>query len=223
MFHVWGYLCRVSTTEIGTTPASKAIEGEERTRASGYERRKMRVKRVVVIGSLATAGGVALLIGRRTGGRFAGRVVGDGYSPSGAARAWSAPGVGASAGGKTDRWHAITVNRSPEEVAPEGQLPGPLAELGDDIEVQIRPAPGDRGTEIHARVCASVPSDAGGVRARVSGEDPRQSLRKALRETQWLLETGEVLKPDTQPTTKPTPGGKLLGLATGRSWEEGRL
>ena len=99
----------------------------------------------------------------------------------------------------------------------------PLANLGDGIEVRVQPAPGDRGTEIHARVRGSVPSGASGVRARISGEDPRQALRRALRETQWLLETGEVLSPDTKPTTKPTPGGKLLGTATGRSWEEGRL
>ena len=47
-----------------------------------------------------------------------------------------------------DRWHAIAVNRAPEEVAPEGQLPGPLSELGEQIEVRLQPAPGERGTEI---------------------------------------------------------------------------
>jgi hypothetical protein len=183
----------------------------------------MKMKRTVAISGLAAAGGVVLLIGRKTGGRFAGRVVGGSYRPSDAAGAWSAVDGGASSDGKTDRWHAITVNRAPEEVTSGGQLPGPLAEFGDQIEVQVRPAPGNRGTEIRARVRGPVSSGVGGVQARISGEDPRQSLRKALRETQWLLETGEVLKPDTQPTTKPTPGGKLLGMVTGRSWEEGRL
>ena len=174
----------------------------------------MKVKKVVAIGGLAAAGGgTALLIGRLSGNRWTGRVIGDGYSPGGVARAWSATNSRTSSDGKTDRWHAITVNRPPEEVAPGGQLPGPLAALGDRVEVQIRPAPGDRGTEIHARVRGSVPS----------GEDPRQALRKALRETQWLLETGEVLRPDPEPTTKPTPGGRLLGKITSRSWEEGRL
>jgi hypothetical protein len=108
-------------------------------------------------------------------------------------------------------------------VAPDGQLPSPLAELGDEIEVRVQPAPGDRGTEIHARLRAAVPSGVGGIRARIQGENPRGAMRRALRETQWLLETGEVLSPDTKTTTKQTPGGKLLGQATGRSWEEGRL
>jgi hypothetical protein len=171
----------------------------------------MKARTLALGGLAAVGGGAAVLYRLRSGGsnasRLAGRVVGDGYA----------------ADGGSDRWHAITVNCAPEEVTSDGQLPGSLAELGDKIEVQIRPAPGDRGTEIHARVRGSVPSGVSGVRARISGEDPRQSLRKALRETQWLLETGEVLKQDTQPTTKPTPGGKLLGTATGRSWEEGRL
>ena len=174
----------------------------------------MNTKKAVAIGGLAAAGGgTALLIGRLTGNRWTGRVVGDGYGPIGTARSWSAADGGISPDGKTDRWHAITVNLAPEEVSQGGQLPGPLAELGDGIEVQIRSAPGDRGTEIHARAGGSVPS----------GEDPRRALRRALRETQWLLETGEVLRPDPEPTTKPTPGGRLLGKITSRSWEVGRL
>ena len=179
---------------------------------------------VVAIGGLAAAGGgAALLVGRLTGSRWSGRVIGDGYSPVGLARVRPAAGMRTSSDEKTDRWHAITVNRPPEEVSPEDRLLEPLAELGDDVEVQIRSAPGDRGTEILARVRGSVPSGVGGVRARASGEDPRGALRKALRETQWLLETGEVLRPDPEPTTKPTPGGRLLGKITSRSWEEGRL
>jgi hypothetical protein len=173
--------------------------------------------RTLVLGGLAAAGGGAALVYRlREGGtrasRIVGRVVGDGY----AADAPTAPA-------KTDRWHAVTVNRAPQEVAPDSQLPGPLAELGDRIEVQIRPAPADKGAEIAARVRGPVPSGVSAVQARLSGEDPRQSLRRALRETKMILETGEILRPDTPPTTKDTPGGKLLGVATSRSWEEGRL
>jgi hypothetical protein len=185
---------------------------------------QVNAKMVVAIGGLVAAGGgAALLVGRLTGSRWSGRVIGDGYSPVGPARLRPAARMGTSSDGKTDRWHAITVNRPPEEVSPEDRLPEPLAELGDDVEVLIRSAPGDRGTEIHARVRGSVPSGIEGVRARASGEDQRGALRKALRETQWLLETGEVLSPDKETTTKDTPGGKLLGMATSRSWEEGRL
>lgn len=59
---------------------------------------------------------------------------------------------GAADGKAEDRWHVVTVNRPPEEVSSEGRLPDPLAELGDKIEVQTRPAPGDRGTELAARL-----------------------------------------------------------------------
>jgi hypothetical protein len=179
--------------------------------------------KTLAIGGLVAAGGGALLVGRLTGSRWAGRVVGDGYRPTGAAARAFFAGGGAPSGGRADRWHAVTVNRTPEEVSSEKPLPGPLTELGDKIEVQIRPAPGDKGTEIAARVRGSVPSGPMGAYARLSDNDPRQALRKALRETRSLLETGEVLKPDTRPSTKPTPGGKLLGIATSRSWEEGRL
>ena len=165
----------------------------------------------VVFGGLAAAGGGVLLLRRRTAARLAGNVVAsNGRAPN-------------RNGNQQDRWHVVTVNRSPEEISSEGQLPGPLAELGDKIEVQTRSAPGDRGTEIAARLREPVPPGLSRLRARISGDDPRQSLRRALREAKQLLETGEVLSPDKPPSTKPTPGGRLIGLATRRSWEEGRL
>lgn len=171
------------------------------------------------MGGLAAAGGgAALLIGRLTGSRWAGRVVGDGYRPTGPARAFSADG-GAPSAGRADRWLTVTVNRPPQEISTEDGLPGPLAELGDGVEVRIRPAPADKGTEISARPRSS----AGGHQAKNSGEDPRQKARKALRETKQILETGEVLSPDRPPTTKDTPGGKLLGAATKRARREGLL
>jgi hypothetical protein len=145
----------------------------------------MKMKKVIAIGGLAAAGGgTALLVGRLSGSKWARRVVGNNYRSIGPARGLSGAYGRASSDGQTERWHAITVNRSPEEVAPEGQLPGPLADLGEEIAVRVQPAPGDRGTEIHTRLRATVASGVGGVRARIQGEDPRQALRNALRETQ---------------------------------------
>ena len=46
------------------------------------------------------------------------------------------------------RWRAVTINRGPEDVMPDGRGPGPLAELGDLVEVEVRPAPGDKGSEL---------------------------------------------------------------------------
>ena len=126
------------------------------------------------------------------------------------------------AGQIPDRWHSVTVNRPPEEVAPNGRLPEPLEALGDAVEVQIRPAPGGRGTEVAARLRGEVPSGAAAA-ARVVGSDPRQDLRAALRQAKQLLETGEVLSPDKPPTARRTLRNLPLELATRRAGGEGRL
>jgi hypothetical protein len=172
----------------------------------------MKDKRTLAIGGLAAAGGGVFLLRRRmAGGKWGGRVVASDGSDGG------------TNAGRQDRWHAVTVNLPPEEASSGGRLPGPLADLGDGVEVRIRPAPANKGTEIAARVRGPVPSGLGGAAARARGDDPRQSLPKALREAKQQLETGEVLSPNTRPSTKPTPGGRLLGAVPGRSWEEGRL
>jgi hypothetical protein len=123
----------------------------------------------------------------------------------------------------SDRWHTVTVNRPAEAVAPDGRLPEPLAELGDAVEVRLRPAPADRGTELAARLRDGAPTGVRGAAARAAGNDPRQHLRAALRQAKQLLETGEVLSPDKPPTTRRTLRGLPLELATRRAGGEGRL
>ncbi|WP_433201281.1 hypothetical protein ACQP00_30265 [Dactylosporangium sp. CS-047395] len=112
------------------------------------------------------------------------------------------------AAARPDRWHSVTVNCSPETLDP---LPAPLDTLGFPVEVRIRPAPGDKGTEVAARVAP--------------GADPERvrHLRAALREMRSLAEVGEVLRPDSPPTTKPTLTGAPLAHATRHGREEGRL
>ncbi|MFF7281311.1 hypothetical protein [Streptomyces griseorubiginosus] len=120
-----------------------------------------------------------------------------------------------------DRWLAVTVNCAPQELQID-KLPTPLQELGEDIETRISAAPADRGTELAVRF-KEPPSDlARSVPARLAGQDPRQDLRRALREAKSLLETGEVLVPD-EPTTHDTPGGKVVGLLSRRAGGEGVL
>jgi hypothetical protein len=174
----------------------------------------MKVKRMVAIGGLAAAGGGVLLLRLREGGgnasKWAGRVVGNGYSGD------------APLSDRTDLWHTVTVNRQPEEI-PEDRLPEPLAGLGDRVEVRTRPAPKDFGTELSARWRRPVPTGLRGAWARVSGEDPREEVRYALRAAKSILEAGEVLRPDEPSTTKPTPAGKLLGAVTSRARGEGLL
>lgn len=127
--------------------------------------------------------------------------------------------AGAAAG---NRWLTVTINRAPQDV-PADELPTPLREYGDRLETRIRPAPGDRGTELAVRLKEAQPDAAHSVPARLAGVDPRQDLRRALREAKSLLEAGEVLRPDTPPTTHDTPGGKLVGLLSRRSGGEGVL
>ncbi|MFF8524857.1 SRPBCC family protein [Streptomyces werraensis] len=122
-----------------------------------------------------------------------------------------------------DRWLTVTVNLPEEDVRQDGKLPGPLERLADRVDVRTRPAPGDRGTELAARLKEPTPPASASVPARLAGQDPRQEVRRALREAKALLETGEVMLPDTPPTTRPTPGGRLVGLFSRRSGGEGVL
>jgi hypothetical protein len=133
----------------------------------------------------------------------------------------SADGRGESEG----RWLVVTIDRSSDEVAPGGQLPQPLADLGDSIEVQLRQAPGGRGSELAARSREPVPTGVGAAAATVKGDDPRQAIRTALRQSKQLVEVGEVMRLDPAPHGKrsATPGGKLVELVASRSGGEGVL
>jgi hypothetical protein len=119
--------------------------------------------------------------------------------------------AGGSAGGAAapaSGWLFVTVFREPSDVD-TAQLPTPLAEFGDRIEVRVRAAPGDKGTELGARL-RDQPS--GSALGRLSGSDPQADLRSALRRAKQLIEVGEVLAVDPAPHGKrtATPGGVLL-------------
>ena len=115
----------------------------------------------------------------------------------------------------SNRWRAVTIDRTADQVMPGGRVPEPLAALGDLVEVQMQPAPGDKGTEL---------------RVRLRGRDPGHSadarrVRSALREAKQLIEVGEVLRVDPAPhgARPPTPGGLLVEAAARRSGGEGLL
>jgi hypothetical protein len=100
---------------------------------------------------------------------------------------------------------AVTVDRAPEEV--QSSLPEDLARWRDRAEISIRPAAGDKGTEL---VVTPI------------GDVSRHDLRLALRRAKSVLEAGEVVQPDTAPT-HPGPLGKALRLVTSRAGGGGRL
>ncbi len=132
--------------------------------------------------------------------------------------------MGSTQGGGVNHWLTVTVNCPPERLAADGgQLPEPITRLAGRTEVSVRPAPGDRGSELGLRLISPPPEGLAVVAARLRGGDPRQELRRALRDAKSLIETGEVIRPDEPPTTHPTVTGKLLDLAIARSGGEGRL
>ncbi|NGY64270.1 hypothetical protein G7043_35690 [Lentzea sp. NEAU-D13] len=106
---------------------------------------------------------------------------------------------------QADRWLVVTVNRSPDDV--QSSLPDDLARWRDQIEISIRPATGDKGTEL---------------RAKPAGEVSHDDVRLALRKAKAVLEAGEVIQPDTAPT-HPGPMGKVLQRVTSRAGGGGRL
>jgi hypothetical protein len=117
-------------------------------------------------------------------------------------------------------WLVVTVLCDPSDID-TARLPVPLAELGDRIELRVRPAADAKGTELVARLrdeesTASAPS-------RLSGTDPQSELRSALRQVKQLLEVGEVLAVDPAPHGErtPTPGGVLLEAWTRAAPEAG--
>ncbi|OLR93489.1 hypothetical protein [Actinokineospora bangkokensis] len=107
------------------------------------------------------------------------------------------------------RWLGVTVYAAPADVPTGASLPEPLARFGDGVEVVVRPAPGDKGTELMAKAIGR------GVR---TGE-----LRAALRDAKSLIETGEVVQPDAHPSTHPGPAGRLLSAVNAHAKEVGRL
>ena len=78
------------------------------------------------------------------------------------------------------------------------------------LRVDLRPAPGDRGTELQVAV---EPASARAERAlRLAGEWPARQLNEDLRRLKQLLEAGEIATTDRQPAGRRS----LLGALAGR-------
>jgi hypothetical protein len=112
-----------------------------------------------------------------------------------------------------NRWIMVTVNCSPQRLASRADLPEPITRLGDAVDIKIAPAPGDRGTELGARLRELPRTKIAGMVTRRPEEDPRQIVEKALREAKSMIEAGEVLRPDWPVSAQPAQVGKLLEFA----------
>jgi hypothetical protein len=101
---------------------------------------------------------------------------------------------------------SITVLGSPEEVQRRWQEEGLRPDYIDrvDAAVSFRPAPGDRGTEIHVDLERTAPGGMlGGMLMKLSGKEPLAKVKDDLRRFKAKFETGEV------PRSDGTPEGEL--------------
>lgn len=112
-----------------------------------------------------------------------------------------------------NRWIMVTVNCSPQRLASRADLPEPITRLGDSIDIKICPAPGDRGTELGARLREMPRTRIAGMVMRRPEEDPRRTVERALRDAKAIIEAGEVLRRDWPPSTQPAQVGELLEFA----------
>jgi hypothetical protein len=152
---------------------------------------------------------------RRGDGGAMRRVVGLGMMAAGIGIArWLAtrPGGPTLRRETTNPWEMVTINCAPQRLASRADLPEPIARLGDAVDIKISPAPGDRGTELGARL-REPQTGITGMAARIIGDDPRRTVRRALREAKSLIETGEVMRRDWPPTHRPTPTAKVMEFA----------
>jgi hypothetical protein len=124
---------------------------------------------------------------------------------------------------RESRWQVVTVNRPRAELSPDGRVPEPLARLGDAVEVHLRPAPGNRGTELAARMRPGASHGLAGMAAHVTGDDPRLALRAALRQAKQVAETGELLSADQPAVPRRTLLDGPLEQAIQHARDEGRL
>lgn len=112
-----------------------------------------------------------------------------------------------------NRWIMVTVNCSPQRLASRADLPEPITRLGDAVDIKICPAPGDRGTELGARLRDLPRTRISGMVNRRPEEDPRLMVERALREAKAMIEAGEVIRPDWPPSPQPVQVGDLLEFA----------
>jgi uncharacterized membrane protein len=97
---------------------------------------------------------------------------------------------------------AITVNRPPDEVERLWRSAEYRPEYIDDADAAVvfKPAPGDRGTEIHVDLeGATSGGKLGEVVKKLVGSEPLPKVKDDLRRFKQRIETGEVPRSDGSP------------------------
>jgi uncharacterized membrane protein len=100
--------------------------------------------------------------------------------------------VGSGPAGTSVEWDAEIIEDRPNELIAWRSLEG--ADVENSGSVRFECAPGTRGTIVRVEIVYKPP---GGVigewLAKITGNDPEQQSRKALRCLKQLMETGEVI------------------------------
>jgi uncharacterized membrane protein len=108
---------------------------------------------------------------------------------------WRARGP---AGGSVE-WEAELVDDRPDELIAWRSVAGSPVETSGFV--RFVPAPGNRGTEIHAEVRYTPPGGAlGAAVAKLFGEEPSTQLHDDLRRFKNVVETGEVVRSEGTPS-----------------------
>ena len=112
--------------------------------------------------------------------------------------------------GRTVEWDAITTEDEPGWLIAWESAPG--ADIVNHGWVEFADAPGERGTEVHARIVYEPPGgELGKLVAELWGKEPGQQAHADLRQLKMLMETGEIATtaaPDAAPrydTSKASP------------------
>jgi len=100
--------------------------------------------------------------------------------------------------GMTVEWDAEIVTEIPNEVIAWRTIDN--MQVSHAGSVHFRPAPGERGTEVHVALeYAPIAGPVGALVAKLFRRDPKEQIYDDLRRLKQILETGEVLKSDGSP------------------------
>lgn len=104
-------------------------------------------------------------------------------------------------GHKTVEWNAEVINEVPNELIGWRTVEGSAVISAGSV--RFKPAPGNRGTEVHVRLQYAPPAGKLGAGiAWLLGHEPSQTIKEDLRRFKQLMEGGEA------PTTEGQPRGR---------------
>jgi uncharacterized membrane protein len=119
--------------------------------------------------------------------------------------------------GRQAEWDAEIIEDRPNELISWRSIPGSGFE--NSGTVRFKPAPGDRGTEIHVELLYHPPAGIiGSLFAALFGEEPGQQVHDDLRRLKQVLETGQVTFSDA--TVKGMGPGQPPAVVSPKSPEE---